>query len=291
MAETSSQIGEDGHRKAPTEPPEYPDFRAIEVAFEGRLAIITLGSDPNRANPSDKMTPELTQFFRLVRYDPRPRAILIQGRGHKFSSGGDVGGMREQATRMGNLRENRDWVARIPVDRVDEMPMSILSVDLPVVSAITGHAVGAGLGLALYSDITVMDQDAKIGDPHVRRGLMSPGAYMFPALIGLPRAKEMIMRGKLMTGAEAERIGLINHAVPHEDVIATAREIAEDLASLPPLAMRWTKKIFNNMAKEQFVRNSAAGAALEGLTMLSADHANSVIAWLDKEPPPEYEGY
>lgn len=290
MAQNSSVIGEDGHRKAPTEPPEYPDFRAIEVAFEGRLCIVTLGSDPNRANPSDKMTPELTEFFRLVRYDPRPRAILIQGRGHKFSSGGDVGGMREQAKRMGNLRENPDWVARIPVDRSDEMPMAILSMEIPVVSAITGHAIGAGLGLALYSDVTVMDEDAKIGDPHTRRGLMSPGAYMFPALVGLPRAKSMIMRGTLVRGTEAERIGLVNHAVPHEEVISTAREIAEDLASLPPLAMRWTKKIFNNMAKEQFFRNNAAGAALEGLTMLSEDHQESVIAWLDKQPPPEYHG-
>ena len=286
----SSQIGEDGHRKAPTEPPEYPEFRAIEVAVENRLCIVTLGSDPTKANPSDKMTPELTQFFRLVRYDPRVRAILIQGRGNRFSAGGDVNGMREQAKRMGNLRENPDWVARIPVDRADELPMAILSVEIPVVSAITGHAIGAGLGLALYSDVTVMDEGAKIGDPHTRRGLMSPGAYMFPALVGLPRAKEMILRGLLVTGAEAERIGLVNHAVPHEQVIPAAREIAEDLASLPPLAMRWTKKIFNNMAKEQFFRNNAAGAALEGLTMLSEDHQQSVIAWLDKQPAPEYHG-
>lgn len=290
MSQTGSLIGEDGHRKAPSEPPEYPDFRAIEVQFDGRLCVVTLGSDPNRANPSDKMTPELTQFFRLVRYDPRPRAILIQGRGHKFSSGGDVGGMREQAKRMGNLRENPDWVARIPVDRSDELPMAILSMEIPMVAAITGHAIGAGLGLALYSDVTVMDEDAKIGDPHTRRGLMSPGAYMFPALVGLPRAKEMIMRGTLVTGSEAERIGLINHAVAHAEVIPTAREIAEDLAALPPLAMRWTKKIFNNMAKEQFFRNNAAGAALEGLTMLSEDHQESVIAWLDKQPPPEFHG-
>src|SRR5699024_10353605 len=133
-----------------------------------------------KANPSDKMTPELTQFFRLVRYDPRVRAIVLHGRGRRFSAGGDVNGMREQAKRMGNIRENPDWVARIPVDRSDELAMAILGVDVPIVSAVTGHAIGAGLGLALYSDITVMDETAKIGDPHVRRGLMSPGAYMFP---------------------------------------------------------------------------------------------------------------
>lgn len=144
---TNSIIGEDGHRKAPTEPPEYPEFRAIEVAFEGRICTVTLGADPGRANPSDKMTPELTQFFKTVRYDPRVRAIVLQGRGNKFSSGGDVSGMREQATRMGNIRENPDWVARIPVDRSDELPMAIFSVDVPIVAAVTGHAIGADSAL------------------------------------------------------------------------------------------------------------------------------------------------
>ncbi|MGL3150347.1 enoyl-CoA hydratase/isomerase family protein [Microbacterium sp. A82] len=288
---TSSQIGADGHRKAPTEPPGYPEFRAIEVDFQGTICVVTLGSDPAKANPSDKMTPELTQFFRLVRYDPRVRAIMLQGRGNRFSAGGDVNGMREQATRMGHIRDNPDWVARIPVDRSDELSGAIFGVDVPIVSAITGHAIGAGLGLALYSDVTVMDENAKIGDPHVRRGLMSPGAYMFPALVGLPRAKEMILTGRLVKGAEAERIGLINYAVPHEEVIAKAREIAEDLATLPPLAIRWTKRVFNSMARETNARGALTGAALESLTMISTDHEASVIAWLDKQPEPEYGGH
>jgi len=287
---TSSVIGEDGHRKAPTEPPEYPDFRAVEVTFEERLAVVTLGSDPKRANPSDKMTPELTEFFRLVRYDPRVRAILIQGRGRDFSSGGNVKGMQEQASRMGNIAENPDWVARLPVDRSDELPMAILGVDVPIVAAVTGHAIGAGLGLVMWSDYSVMDETAKIGDPHVRRGLVSPGAYAFPALVGLPRARALVLTGKLIDGERAERIGLINEAVPFEDVIPTARAVAEDFATLPPLALRWTKRMLNNMAREQFARYQLEGAALEALTMLSTDHAEAVAAWLDRQPKPEFRG-
>lgn len=287
---SASIIGDDGHRKAPTASPEYPDFGAIEVEFEGRLAIVTLGSDPNRANPSDTMTPALTEFFRIVRYDPNVRGILLQGRGNKFSSGGNVKGMREQAGRMGNIAENPDWVARIPVDRSDELIMAMLSVDAPIVAAVTGHAIGAGLGLALWSDIAVIDENAKIGDPHVRRGLASPGAYSFPGLIGLPRARAMLLTGRLIRGSRAAEIGLIDQAVPADEVVPTAREVLDDLASLPPLAIRWTKRQLNYMVKEQFLRYSTAGSALESLTMLSTDHARSVAAWLDKEPEPDYEG-
>jgi enoyl-CoA hydratase len=287
---TSSIIGEDGHRKAPSTPPDYPEFRAVSVDFEDRLAVVTLGSDPARANPSDKMTPELAQFFRLVRYDPRVRAILIQGRGHRFSSGGNVKGMRDQATRMGNLAENPDWVARLPVDRSDELPTAILGVDVPIVAAITGHAVGAGLALAMWADYSVIDEAAKIGDPHVRRGLVSPSAYVFPSLIGMQRARALLLTGKLIDGRRAEQIGLVNEAVPFDDVIATARAVAEDLAALPPLAVRWTKRILTNMTREQFARYSLEGASLEALTMLSADHADAVGAWLDKSSMPTFRG-
>lgn len=288
--QTASIIGEDGHRTAPTESPEYPDFAAIEVTFEDRIAVVTLGSDPNRANPSDKMTPDLAEFFRIVRYDPNVRGILIQGRGHSFSSGGNVKGMRDQASRMGNLAENPNWVARIPVDRNDELIMAILSVDVPIVAAVTGHAIGAGLGLALWSDIAVMDEDAKIGDPHVRRGLVAPSAQAFIDLVGLPRARAMLLTGRTIRGSEAAAIGLIDQAVPHGEVVATARAVLDDIASLPPLAIRWTKKQLNYAIKEAFLRNSLGGSALESLTMLSTDHARAVAAWLDKEPTPEFEG-
>lgn len=286
----SSIIGEDGHRKAPTESPEYPDFAAIEVTFDSSIATVTLGSDPNRANPSDKMTPDLTEFFRIVRYDPNVKGILIRGRGRTFSAGGNVKGMRDQAARMSNLAENPDWVARLPVDRIDELPMAMLSVDVPIVAAVTGHAVGAGLGLAMYSDIAIVAEDIKIGDPHVRRGLAAPGAFAFPALVGMPRARALLLTGRLLSGREAAEIGLVYQAVPADDVLKTAEDLLADLVTLPPLAIRWTKRQLNNMIKEQFLRYSAAGAALESLTMLSTDHAESVAAWLDKAPPPPYKG-
>lgn len=288
---TASIIDESGHRRPPSESPEYPEFRAIEVVPGANgVTTVLLGSNPDQANPSDRMTPELTEFFRLVRYDPAVRGILITGRGRRFSSGGNVAGMREQAGRMGNLADNPFWVARIPVDRSDELAMAVLSVDVPIVAAVNGHAIGAGLGLALWSDITVINEKVKIGDPHVRRGLVAPGAAMFAGLVGMARAKAMLLTGRLLTGAEAAAVGLVDQAVPEADVLRVATEIVEDIVSLPPLAIRWTKKILNNLMKEEFHRTNLTGAALESLTMLSTDHAEAVTAWLDKRDTPPFHG-
>ncbi|GAA5050819.1 enoyl-CoA hydratase/carnithine racemase [Thermocatellispora tengchongensis] len=268
----------------------YGAYEAIEVAVSESIALITLGADPDRANPTTAMTPELTACFRGMRDDPDIRAIVITGRGRRFSSGGDIGTMRERAERMADPRGNPAWVRRLPVDRGTDFMTAMLDLDVPVIAAVNGHAVGAGLRIALLADIMVVAEEAKLGDTHVLRGLVAPQAYLLALAAGMPRAKSMLLSGKLISGAQAVQIGLADRALPAQDVLSSALAQARELAALPPLAIRWTKRILNNQIRQAVHAHATEGYGLESLTMLSRDHAEAVAAFLEKRDPAGYEG-
>ena len=123
--------------------------------------------------------------------------------------------------------------------------LSLLDVEIPVIAAMQGHAIGGGFGLALVCDLRVANRDAKYGSNFVRLGL-SPGmatTYLLPRLVGLPRALELLLTGRIVTGAEAAALGLANDAVAPDAVLSRARELAREIASAAPQAVRWTKRL------------------------------------------------
>jgi enoyl-CoA hydratase len=274
-----------------------PDYQNIEVQVEGDIAVVTLASQTGRGNPSNKIGPELAEFFRLTMLDRRAfegpyediRAIVLRGRGNSFCTGGDVDAMRVQAGSMVDLRSNPRWVDRLPMERFWELRSAALKCDIPVVAAVNGHAIGAGMEFALLADIAIISETAKIGDPHIRRGLTSPGmAFLLSWYVGIPRAKSMIMKSQYITGREAADIGLVSRAVPAEDVIKEAMAEAQELASMPPLAIGWAKRSLNAILMRELTAFADQDAALEALTMLSSDHAEAVNAFLDKREHGRY---
>jgi enoyl-CoA hydratase len=274
-----------------------PDYQNIEVQVEGDIAVVTLASQTGRGNTSNGIGPELAEFFRLTMLDRRAfegpyeniRAIVLRGKGNRFCTGGDVDAMRVQAGSMVDLRSNPQWVDRLPMERFWERRVHAFKCDIPVVAAVKGHAIGMGMEIALMADIAIMSETAKIGDPHIRRGLTSPGSA-FPLIwcLGLARAKLMIMKGQYLTGREAADVGLVSRAVPAEDVISEAMAEAQELASLPPLAIRWAKRSLNAILMRGLTAFADMDAALEALTMLSSDHAEAVNAFLDKREHARY---
>ncbi len=274
-----------------------PDYQNIEVQVEHDVAVVTLASKTGRGNPSNRIGPELAEFFRLTMLDRRAfggpyediRAIVLRGRGNSFCTGGDVDAMRAQAGSMVDLRSNPRWVDRLPMERFWELRSAALKCDIPVVAAVNGHAIGAGMEFALLADIAIMSETAKIGDPHIRRGLTSPGmAFLLSWYVGIPRAKSMIMKSQYLTGREAADMGLVSRSVPAEDVIKEAMTEAQELASLPPLAIRWAKRSLNAILMRELAAFADQDAALEALTMLSSDHAEAVSAFLDKRQHARY---
>ena len=160
-------------------------------------------------------------------------------------------------------------------------------MEKPIIAAINGDAVGLGATLALFADSTVIADTAKFGDSHVKVGLVAGdgGAVIWPILVGPNRAKEFLMRGKLVSGTEAQAMGLVNHAVPVDQVMEEAMKIARELNALPPLAVRWTKLSVNKYIKQQLNLILDASIAYEMLSINSRDHHEAAKAFLEKRPP------
>lgn len=145
--------------------------------------------------------------------------------------------------------------------------------------------------MALFCDVIIASEDAKIGDPHVSVGLVAGdgGAVIWPLLCGLAKAKEYLMTGDLMTAAEAERIGLINHVVPQAEVMPKSMELAHRLANGPTLAIRWTKLSCNKRLRDEVNLVLDASLAVETLSMISEDHQEATRAFVEKRTP-QYKG-
>lgn len=262
---------------------DYSFYQRFRIEMEGHLAIVTLNR-PEARNAIDHQTHvELLRLFVDLAEDPAVFSILLTAAGDYFSIGGDVKGMKDRPA--GDVTaEGTTVLDPAPARRIVH---NLLDCDKPVVCAINGHAMGLAATLALFCDITVMADDAKIADPHVKVGLVAGdgGASIWPLLIGPSRAKEYLMLGKALTGIEAERIGLVNHVAPRAEVYDKAHAIASELAAGATWAIRWTKTSVNKWLKEQVNLILDLSMALEIATFTTKDHQEAVSAFLEKRTP------
>lgn len=210
------------------------------------------------------------------------RAIVLTGAGRAFSAGGDMKRMAERA----GTPEGHAYAMKVPTN-ARRLIHAIFDVETPIIAAVNGDAIGLGATIAVCADISVIAEDAVFGDSHTRIGLVAGdgGAVIWPLLIGANRAKDFLMRGRLVSGAEAERQGIINYVAPRDEVMAKAMEIARDLARLPPLGVRWSKAAVNKGVRAQLNQVFDMGIAFEALTMLTADHGEAANAFVEKRKP------
>jgi enoyl-CoA hydratase len=251
------------------------------LAFERRphgVLLITLNR-PAVLNAADEvMHAELARVWTDVSRDDEVRAAVVTGAGRAFSAGGDLAMVERTAGDYGR-------VTRLLAEMCD-LVTNIAGCDKPIVSAINGVAVGAGLAVALLADISVCAADARLGDGHVRLGAAAGdhAALIWPLLCGLAKAKYYLLTGEMVTGTEAERIGLVSKVLPAAEVVPEALRIAEGLATGPQLAVRLTKRALNG-----WLRTAGPifeqSAAYEMLTFLGGDVAEGAAALREKRPP------
>jgi len=225
---------------------------------------------------------DLAETFAALRSQPDARAIVLTGSKKAFSAGGDLNWFPELRT-PAKLDELQRVARRMIYDLVD--------IDVPVVCAVNGPAVGLGASIALLCDIIFIADTAFISDPHVVAGLVAGdgGAVIWPLLLGPARAKQYLLTGDPVPAAEAERIGLVNRVVPAADLDAEAMAFAARVAAGAPLAVRYTKLAVNKLVKDALNTAFDASTAFELTTFMSSDHPEAVDA-LQQKRRPRFEG-
>ena len=253
---------------------------SLAVRYEARdaIGVITLDRPDNR----NSMTPELLDAFAVAsaaaRADTSIRCVVVTGTGACFSSGADF---KATLQRTGGEPHERSYAMYAPF-------LSLLDLEVPVIAACNGHAVGGGFGLALVCDIRYGVDDAKYGANFVRLGL-APGmaiSYLLPRVVGMARANELLLTGRLVDGHEAAQLGILNRAVATPgDVIALALATAKQIAAAAPLAVRATKAAIRRGQALDPRTAAAAEAVAQAATLDTDDCREGIAALLAKRAP------
>ncbi|MGA1673754.1 MAG: enoyl-CoA hydratase/isomerase family protein [Burkholderiaceae bacterium] len=269
---------------------DYSAYQTLRIAYTGADgAVLDVQMRADVAGGNGKLPTaghvghrELSEIWRDAQRDPQVRAVLLRGDGMGFSGGGDLTLVQDMA---------QDFAVRSQVwQEARDLVYNLINCDKPVVSAIHGPAVGAGLVAGLLADISVAAQSARIVDGHTRLGVAAGdhAAIVWPLLCGMAKAKYHLLLCEPVDGREAERIGLVSLAVPDEELLPKARELADRLAQGSATAVRWTKYALNNWLRRAGPTFDAS-LALEFMGFAGPD-VHEGVASLRARRAPDFHG-
>jgi enoyl-CoA hydratase/carnithine racemase len=246
------------------------------------IATITLNR-PDRLNAlTFEVYRELTDIFAALQNESEVRAVVITGAGKAFCSGGDVHDI------IGELFK-RDMEGLLEFTRLTcELVRNIRALRKPVIASLNGTTAGAGACIALASDIRIAASEARIAFLFVKVGLSGAdmgAAYLLPRLVGLTKATELLYTGDFISAAEAERIGLYNQVVPHDQLEVTTRAFAERLARGPAFAIGKTKELLAREASMSFEAALECEAQAQAICMQHPDYREAYEAFVEKRTP------
>jgi len=254
---------------------------AVLYAVDAGVATVTLNRPENRNSMTPDVLAGLAGAVARARADAAVRCVVITGNGKSFCAGADFKSRgRAEDSEAYTAAHERAYATYEPF-------LSILDVEVPTIAAMQGHAIGGGLGLAVVCDLRVANREARYGANFVRLGL-HPGmatTWLLPRLMGVPRAVEFLLTGRIVSGEEAAQAGLVHYAVDGGDVLERALELAREVASAAPLAVRWTKRsIYEGL---QWDPRTAARreAHVQSRTFETEDSKEGVKALLEKRAP------
>ena len=249
--------------------------------FERNDRVLTayITSDHPVNGVDEAMHTELALLFNCLQRDSLSDIIILSAKGRAFCAGGDFDWFEEHIEHPERFRAI-GWDAK-------QIVVTLLQMEKPIICRMNGAAAGLGATIALLCDIIIADENARIGDPHVKVGLVAGdgGAVIWPQLIGYAKAKELLMTGDLLTAKEAQDLGLINYAVPADQLDAKVDELVGKLMANPKWAVRWTKTTANIPLRALAAQMMDASIGWESVSNYLDDRREAVAAFKEKRAP------
>ena len=258
---------------------DYSKYKSLLFEKNNKILTVTLNR-PEKLNAIDgTMHEELSRVFEDINRDRSVDIVVLTGAGRAFCAGGDADWLQ-------NLIDN-PWSWETLSEEGKRSMLSILDCRQPIIAKINGAAAGLGATLALYCDIIMAADTARIGDPHVKVGLTAGdgGSGIWPYLIGFARAREFLYTGEMLTADRAADMGLINRCVPADDLDNIVDEFAKNLADGAIRAIQWTKQAVNAPLKQLVATNLDYSLSLEAKSNITADHQEGINALREKRRP------
>ena len=259
-----------------------PNF--IDYVQSGPVVTLTM-NEPGRRNPltGNSAVPDFLAAIDRIHNDMSVRAVVLTGAGTAFSSGGDIRDMERQSTgKVSGIEIRHEY--RTGIQR---LPLALFNLEVPVIAAVNGAAIGAGLDLACMCDIRIASEHAKFSESFVKLGLIpgDGGAWLLPRLSGLSRASELSFTGEVIGAEQAAAWGLVSRVVPASELMATAYDLANRISANPPQAVRLTKRLLREAMHTRLDTLLELAASFQTISHQSADHREAVAAFIEKRTP------
>ena len=258
---------------------DYRNYQHLTIEISDGIALLTMNRPEVFNATGFTLHNELSRIWLDLGQDPEVRVAVITGAGPAFSAGGDFT-MIEQS--IGNPE-----IIAATMQEARDIVHNMINLDKPIISAINGVAVGAGLAVALLADISIASDRARFTDGHVRLGVAAGdhAAAIWPLLIGMAKAKYYLLTCEFLDGPEAERLGLVSQCVPHDQLMQQAMSTAQKLAAGPQPALRYTKRALNQWLRMAEHTAFDYSLALEMLNFYGPDIREGLASVREKRNP------
>lgn len=261
----------------------------VLIQRRGAIARVTLNEPRSRNALSGPVLEALLAFIESANLDDSLSCIVLTGAGESFCSGGNVKEMRDGAHPMftGAPHAMQEAYRR----HIQRIPRAFHALDVPVIAAVNGTALGAGFDLACMCDIRLAAPEAVFAESFLRVGLISGdgGAWFLPRVVGPARAMELALTCRTLSAAEAVAWGIVSRIVPHETLIDEAMTLARQIAAFPPKSVRLNKRLVRRSAESDLDTALELAAGFQAIVQSSADQKEAVAALLDRRLP-RFEG-
>ena len=256
-----------------------PDFLIYQQ--DGHVVTLTM-NQPEQRNPltGNTAVPELLAAIDRIHDDTSVRCVILTGNGPSFCAGGNIHEMKRQAAPDVSEMEIRQYYRR----GIQRLTLELFNLEVPVIAAVNGHAIGAGLDLTCMCDIRIASDRAKFAESFIKLGIIpgDGGAWLLPRIVGLSRASELAFTGDTIDAQQALAWNLVSRVVPHEGLMAAANELAGRIAQHASHGLRLTKRLMREAIHSRLDTVLELSAVFQAVSHKTPDHSEAVDAFLEK---------